>query len=92
MAHAEDRGRLRPEELGWSERAEVAIATVSSYLNDFPHARTETFVRITDPPRWDRFVEVAFVSACVVLQLLWLTLLGHLLLATGVFEALFAPR
>ena len=92
MAHAEARGLLRPEELGWSDCAEVAIATVSADLDDLPHARPESFVGVTDPSAWDRFVGIAFVASCVFLQLLWIVLLGHLVLATGVFEALFAPR
>lgn len=66
------------------------MATVSAYLNDHPDARPVTFVGVTDPPRWDRFVGFTFVTACVGLHLLWLALLGHLLLATGIFDALFA--
>ena len=90
MAYAEDRRRLDTEALGWSERAEVAIATVSAYLVDVSEGQPETAETVEHRTR---YTEVLFAVACVVVELAWLGFLTYLLFGyLGLYEALFSPR
>jgi hypothetical protein len=90
MAYAEDRGRLEAEELGWSERAEAAIATASAYFVDGSDARPDTpLIR----NRGARYAEILFAAACVVVELVWIASLAYFVFAyLGVFQGLFSAR
>ena len=90
MAYAEGRGRFEAEELGWSERAEVAIATVSAYLVDVAEGQPQTRVAGT---RGARFTAILFAAACVLVELAWIGFLTYFVFVDlGLYAALFSPR
>jgi hypothetical protein len=90
VAYAEGRGLFDPEELGWSERAEVAIATVSAYLVDVAEGQPQTRVAGT---RGARFTAILFAAACVLVELAWIGFLIYFVFVyLGLYAALFSPR
>ena len=90
MAAVENLERLQSEDLGCSERAEVAISTVSAYLVDPLEAGlAESPVEEKRQPVTDRLIGIWFVITCAALELIWLGCVGYLVYASGVLEALF---
>jgi hypothetical protein len=90
VAYAEGRGLFEAEELGWSERAEVAIATVSAYLVDVAEGQPQARVAGT---RGARFTEILFAATCVLVELAWIGFLTYFVFAhLGLYTALFSAR
>jgi hypothetical protein len=90
VAYAEGRGLFEADELGWSERAEVAIATVSAYLVDVSEGQPETRVTGTHGAR---VFAILIAAACMVVELAWIGFLMYFVFAyLGLYEALFSPR
>jgi hypothetical protein len=74
-----EEGASREDQQSWSERAEIAIATVSAYQAELPEEEPAAA-----PAEPSRLGSAAVLAMCVVIELLWLTALAYLLHVTGV--------
>jgi hypothetical protein len=92
LAVVEDGVRAGPEDdQSWSQRAAVAIATVSAYLEDEPDEARAPVPAAASAPL-GRLRAAAVLSACVALELAWLAALGYLLYASGLLGGILLTR
>jgi hypothetical protein len=74
-----EEGASTDDRQSWSERAEIAIATVSAYLAEPPEEEPASALAAPS-----RLRSAAVLAMCVVIELLWLSALAYLLHVTGV--------